>query len=126
MGLVLVSGAKLMCPFGTAPSTLTTTSQVNCMGCSKPIATITDTSMTPFGMCASMTNPQVAAATAAALGVLTPQPCTFVPAGAWRAGQSNVLIGGKTVLTTESTITCGMGMGNISITSPGQSTLVIG
>ena len=51
MGLVVVSGAKLMCPFGTAPSTLTTTSQVNCMGSSKPIATITDTSMTPFGMC---------------------------------------------------------------------------
>jgi hypothetical protein len=29
----------------------------------------------PFGMCASLANPMVAAATAAALGVLTPSAC---------------------------------------------------
>ena len=58
MGAVVVSGAKLMCPFGTAPGTLNATSQVTVLGCSKPVATITDialgSNITPFGMCCSL------------------------------------------------------------------------
>jgi N-acetylmuramoyl-L-alanine amidase len=42
MGVVVVSGAQLMCPFGTAPGTLNVSSQVTALGCSKPVATITD------------------------------------------------------------------------------------
>jgi len=75
----------------------------------------------PFGMCVSMTNPQVAAATAAALGVLTPQPCSMVPAGTWQPGKPSLLVGGKPVLTNDSMLLCGTGMGNISIVSPGQT-----
>ena len=130
MGVVVVTGAQLMCPFGAAPSVLTASSQTTCLGCSKPVATITDvapgTNITPFGMCSSMANPQVAAATAAAMGVLTPQPCTPTPMGTWRPSKPTVLVGGKPVLTGDSTLLCAMGMGNISITSPGQVKIVVG
>ena len=128
MGIVVVTGASLMCPFGTTPVTLTATSQTTCLGCSKPVATVTDVSMgtniPPFGMCSSMANPQVASATAAAMGVLTPQPCSMVPMGIWSGG-STVLVGGKPVLTGESCLMCSMGMGKITITSPGQTSIII-
>ena len=129
MGTVVVSGAKLMCPFGTAPGTLNATSQVTTLGCSKPVATIMDialgSNITPFGMCCSMANPQVAAATAAALGVLTPQPCSMVPLGPWQPTKPTALVGGKPVLTQDSMLMCGMGMGQISIIAPGQVKIVI-
>lgn len=128
MGVIVVSGAKLMCPFGTMPGTLNATSQVTTLGCSKPVATIMDvgfgSNITSFGMCTSMANPQVAAATAAAMGVLTPQPCSMVPAGPWQATKPTILVGGKPVLTQESMLMCGMGMGQISIVAPGQMKIV--
>lgn len=130
MGVIVVSGAQLMCPFGTSPSSLMVSSQTACMGCSKPVATIQDiqpgSNIAPFGMCNSLANPQVAAATAAALGVLTPQPCSMVPAGSWTPTKPTLLIGGKPVLTGEATLLCGMGMGSISIVSPGQVKLSTG
>ncbi len=130
MGAVVVNGAKLMCPFGTTPATLITSSQMTVLGSSKPIATIMDmvpgSNIPPFGMCSSLANPTVAAATAAALGVLTPQPCTMVPAGPWKPTKPAVLMGGKPVLTQECTLLCGMGMGTISIIYPGQVKIVTG
>lgn len=130
MGVVVVTGAKLMCPFGTMPATLMATSQLMTLGCSKPVATIMDISfgsnITSFGMCSSLANPQVAAATAAALGVLTPQPCAMMPAGPWQATKPTVLVGGKPVLTQGSMLMCGMGMGQISIISSGQTKIVTG
>ena len=70
MGVVVVSGASCSCPFGTAVCTLQVTSQLNCMADGKPIATIQDvqpgTNLATFGMCSSLANPAVAAATAAA------------------------------------------------------------
>lgn len=130
MGVVVVTGAKLMCPFGTMPATLMATSQLMTLGCSKPVATIMDiafgSNITSFGMCSSLANPQVAAATAAALGVLTPMPCTMMPAGPWQATKPTVLVGGKPVLTQGSMLLCGMGMGQISIISPGQMKIVTG
>lgn len=126
MGIVVVSGATAVCPFGTTPVTINASSQNACLGGSNPVATIMDVSLSSFGMCSSLANPQVAAATAAALGVLTPQPCAFVPAGTWGAGKPNVLIGGKAVLTNDSCIHCAMGQGRISIVSPGQAKVIIG
>lgn len=124
MGAVVVSGAKLACPFGSAPSSLQAASQTSCLICAKPAATVMDTRLGPFGMCSSMANPQVAAATAAALGTLTPQPCLFAPAGVWRIGKPGLIAGGKAVLTSDATIICGMGMGTINITFPGQTNVV--
>ena len=126
MGIVVVSGANAVCPFGTAPATINATSQSTCFGGSKPVATIMDISLSGFGMCSSLANPQVASATAAALGVLTPQPCTFVPAGTWSAGKPDIIIGGKAVLTNDACIHCAMGQGRVSIVSPGQAKVIIG
>lgn len=130
MGAVVITGATLMCPFGTAPSQLIAGSQATVLGLSKPVATIMDISLgsniPPFGLCTSLANPQVAAATAAALGVLTPQPCMMTPAGPWQPSKPTVMIGGKPVLTQESVLQCGMGMGTISIISPGQMKVIVG
>lgn len=123
MGQVVTTGAQCACTFGAAPGTINVTSQQKVMVCGKVAATIQDcqsANITPFGMCSSLANPAVASATAAALGVLTPQPCTLVPAGTWIPTQPKVLVGGKPVLTNEAKLTCALGAGMISITNPGQ------
>ena len=78
MAQQVVMGAQLMCSFGVAPSALVVTPE-NVTNANKvPAATIMDNvpmkNIMPFGMCTTLSNPQVAAATSAALGVLTPQP----------------------------------------------------
>ncbi len=77
MGIFVVAGAGLICPFGTLSGTLHVTSQAKCLAEGKPVATIQDiapnANISSFGMCKSLANPQVASATAAALGVLTPR-----------------------------------------------------
>jgi hypothetical protein len=129
MGLLAVTGATCMCPFGSAPCTLQVTSQMTCLAEGKPVGTIQDmqpgTNLATFGMCMSLANPTVAAATAAALGVLTPQPCTMVPAGTWIPSNPTVLAEKKPVLTNEATLVCGFGAGTIKITSPGQTKVLV-
>ncbi|MBO5092767.1 MAG: DUF4280 domain-containing protein [Lachnospiraceae bacterium] len=129
MGLLVVTGAQCMCSFGSAPSSLQATSQTTCLGEGKPIATIKDMqpyiNLQPFGMCSSLANPAVAAATAAALGVLTPQPCTMVPAGPWTSSNPKVMAGGCPCLTNEATLMCGLGAGTIQITVPGQTKVLV-
>ena len=75
----VVMGAMLTCSMGVAPSSLIVTPINRVNGESVPAANIMDhipmTNIMSFGMCNSLANPQVAAATTAALGVLTPQPC---------------------------------------------------
>ena len=119
MGAIVVTGAVLQCPFGAAPSNLNVTSQSACIVSGQPAATIQDAqgmvNIQPFGLCSSLANPQVAAATAAALGVLTPQT-----SGTWIPTSPTTLIDGKPCLTSDCKVICGNGMGTIQITSPGQ------
>jgi hypothetical protein len=123
MPVQVISGATIACAFGAAPSTLTVL-PVNRVNCSKmPAATIMDhapmVNIAPFGMCLSPTNPEVAAATAAALGVLTPQPCIPATIAPWVPGAATVTIGKQPALDNASTCLC-MWAGVISIVSPGQ------
>ena len=123
MGLVVCQGANLTCTFGTTPSQLMCTNAVMVQAQGKPVATIADAApmanIMPFGMCSSLANPQVAAATAAALGVLTPQPC--IPSTAsWIPSGVTVLAQGKPCVTNECKCMCMYG-GQISVVYPGQT-----
>ena len=73
----------------------------------------------PFGMCMSLANPMVAAATAAALGVLTPMPCIPVTTAPWMPGSPTVHCGGMPVVNDSSKCMCAYG-GVISIVFAGQ------
>lgn len=128
MGQIVVTGGSCLCSFGTTPGTINATSQQSVMVEGKPAATIMDcqkANISPFGMCTSLANPTVAAATAAALGVLTPQPCMMMPAGTWIPTQTKVIAGGKPCLTNDAKMMCATGAGSISITNPGQAKAVI-
>lgn len=122
MGLVVTGGAMLQCSFGMAPSTLMVLPSNKVM-VSQFVATIMDNkpfvNIMPFGMCTTVSNPEVAAATAAALGVLVPMPCVPVTVAPWVAGDPTVLVGMFPVLTDSSILTCMWG-GVIKINIAGQ------
>jgi hypothetical protein len=120
-------GAALQCSFGAAPSSLvvlpvnrvqTVTPDANIMD-NKPLVNIM-----PFGMCSSLANPTVAAATSAALGVLTPMPCVPVIPAPWAPGAPTVLIANQPALNNTSKLMCAYG-GVIQVVNPGQSTVMI-
>lgn len=126
MGICVCGGATLACSFGVAPSVLNVLPAARVMT-HMAIAGIMDqvplVNILPFGMCTNPANPMVAAATAAALGVLTPMPCIPVPAGPWAPGNPTVLIGGKPALNNSCKLMCSWG-GVIQIVNPGQGTIL--
>lgn len=128
MGCHVCMGAMLQCSFGVAPSSLVVLPASGVMAGGKPAANIMDNkpmaNIMPFGMCNSMANPMVAAATAAALGVLTPMPCIPVTAAPWVPGSPTVLVGNMPGLQDSSKLMCNWG-GVIQITMPGQFTAMI-
>ena len=127
MGQVVVTGGTAQCTFGTLPGMISAGTQKKVLIDGKPVATIMDFNtqcITPFGLCTTLTNPAVQAATTAALGVLTPQPCTLVPAGTWKPTKVTVQAGGSPVLTNECQGTCVYG-GCIAVTNPGQSKVIV-
>jgi hypothetical protein len=81
--------------------------------------TVPNVNITPFGMCSSMANPAVSSATAAAMGVLTPQLCTPMIVGTWMPFSATVLVGGKPLVKTDATVNCTYA-GVISVVAPGQ------
>jgi hypothetical protein len=120
-GPVVVSGALLMCSFGMAPSSYTAIGLVSAGG--MPVGTIKDSipmlNIKPFGMCMSPSNPTVAAATAAALGVLTPMACIPVTGTPWTPGAPLTSATGLPLITSSSTCNCAWG-GVITVSFPGQ------
>ena len=127
MPLQVCMGATLQCSFGAAPSSLvvlpanrvlTQTPDANIMD-NKPLVNIM-----PFGMCSSLANPAVAAATAAASGALTPQQCVPVIPGPWAPGAPTVLIANMPALDNTCKLMCAWA-GVIQITNAGQTKVEI-
>ena len=80
--------------------------------------------ITPFGMCISPANPVVAAATAAALGVLTPMPCIPNTPAPWVAGAPTVMLGMQPTLDNISTLQCVYG-GTITFVDAGEIDVMV-
>lgn len=125
MAQPVVTGASIQCTMALPPGTgnFTATSQTSMKIAGQTVGTIADvaptTNIGTCGMCTSLANPQVASATAAALGVLTPMPCIPSPTGTW-VGCSGPISGGIPTLTTDGTLMCAYG-GTIRILFSGQS-----
>ncbi|WP_338763081.1 DUF4280 domain-containing protein [Massilia sp. METH4] len=106
-------GAMMTCSMGVAPSSLVVLpkNKVLCEG--PPAANIMDhvpmVNILPFGMCMSPANPTVAAATAAAMGVLTPMPCIPATAAPWVTGAPTVLLANMPTLDNVSKCMCNWG-----------------
>jgi hypothetical protein len=124
---LVCNGATLNCSFGLAPAVLSVapSSRVMAPG-QQPAASIQDhqplVNIGSFGMCTSLANPAVAAATSAALGVLTPQPCVPVTPAPWSTGAATVQVGGQPALDSSGQCLCTWA-GVITIASAGQATV---
>ena len=73
----------------------------------------------PFGACMSLANPTVAAATSAAMGVLTPMPCISNTPAPWVPGAPTALLGNLPTLDNTSQLMCIWG-GVITFSDPGE------
>ncbi|MDB6050857.1 MAG: hypothetical protein JWR17_3603 [Pseudomonas sp.] len=106
-------GALMKCSFGVAPSALVVLPKNRVLAEGPPAANIMDhiplVNILPFGMCNSMGNPMVAAATAAALGALTPMPCLPATSAPWVPGAATVLIAKMPALDNVSKCLCNWG-----------------
>lgn len=124
MSFFLCTGANLSCSFGSAPVPFSALPVPRVVISGRPAGVMTDmapgVNIPPFGTCASLANPTVASATAAALGVLTPMPCIPVPAGSWLNPAPTVIIGGQPAITDGSKLMCAWG-GRISAQFAGQT-----
>lgn len=122
MPKLVANGAALECSEGMAPGTLTVLPVQLADGAGQPAATTSDSvpmvNISPFGMCKTQANPQVAAATSAASGTLTPMPCVPVITGPWSPGAAGTTIAGQKALTADSKCRCAWS-GSIEITHPG-------
>ncbi len=128
MAIHVCMGAMLMCSFGVAPSSLVVLPTNKTMTSYVPAANIMDhvpmVNILPFGMCSSIANPTVAAATTAALGVLTPMPCVPVTPAPWIPGSPTVMVGNMPALNNNCKLMCTWA-GVIQVTVPGQFTEMI-
>lgn len=118
-----VAGAILRCSCGAIPTALIVLPANRVFICGRPAATTLDfkpvVNIPTFGMCRSPTNPEVAAATAAAAGVLTPMPCVPATIEPWTGCGGPVRLGGAPLLQKGGKLVCAFG-GTIEIVSPGQ------
>ncbi len=119
------NNAILKCTMGTTPSPLGVLPIHMCNTGNQPAANINDhipfVNIKMFGPCKSVLNPATAAATAAALGVLTPAPCLPNTPAPWIPGQTTVLLQNMPSLDKASKLMCVAG-GVITVDFEGQAT----
>ena len=124
----VVNGAELVCSFGMAPSNLVVLpvhrEQIEDQFAANIMDHIPLVNILPFAMCTSLANPEVAAATAAALGVLTPMPCIPATSSPWVPGSPTVLLDDEPALDDPSILICDWA-GVITVADPGQTTTQI-
>ena len=117
---LVCTGASLQCSMGTTPATFAATGQSVVAPTAAGVVTdIGAASIPPFGMCMSLSNPQVAAATAAASGTLTPQPCQPV-LSPWSPGSAHVTISEAGALDDSSQCNCTWS-GVVTVSAAGQT-----
>lgn len=113
MNQQVVLGALLSCSFGAAPARLNVLPLGRVKAEGQPAANILDhqplVNIPPFGLCRSPANPQVAAATAAAMGVLTPMPCAPATVTPWQPGAARTRIAKLPALDNGCTCQCNWG-----------------
>jgi hypothetical protein len=122
MAKLVVQGAMLQCSMGAAPCAFSVASPHHVDADEAAAGTVDDyapANIPGFSMCQSPSNPEVAAATSAAMGVLTPQPCAPMVSAAWSPGASVTTINDRPALTDSCQCVCQWG-GAISVTSAGQ------
>jgi uncharacterized Zn-binding protein involved in type VI secretion len=123
-----VTGCMATCPFGAAPSALVGLAAPTVLIEGKPAMTMRDNipmaNVPSFGLCSSPANPTVAAATAAALGVLTPMPCVPV-LGPWVNTAVTTLVGGAPAVTVGSMTPCVYG-GTVQVVNPATVRTMVG
>jgi len=128
MAIAVCTGATLMCSFGVAPSSLVVLPLKRVIT-KTPSANSSDVipvmNVPPFGACMSVANPTVAAATAAALGVLTPMPCVPVTTAPWVPGSVKVMNGEMPAVDSNCKLMCAWG-GVIQVLNPGQIAVIVG
>lgn len=127
MANAICMGAMMKCSFGAAPSSLVVL-PLNRVLSGQPTATIMDNkpmlNILPFGVCMSLANPVVAAATAAAAGVLTPMPCIPNTVSPWVVGAPTVMVGSLPALDSSAKLMCTWA-GVIQLLPPGVATVQI-
>lgn len=128
MPLQCCMGASMQCSFGMAPSSLVVLPTNRVFTNNVPDANIMDhipmVNIMPFGMCTSLANPTVAAATAAALGVLTPMPCIPATPAPWVTGAPTVLLANFPTLDNISKLMCIWG-GVIQFITAGEFNVMV-
>jgi hypothetical protein len=114
------TGATLQCSFGTTPCTFSAFGvEVSATATAGVVTDVAPANVPGFGLCSSLANPQVASATSAASGTLTPQPCVPV-LSPWGPGSPRVTIGAVPALDDASQSSCAWA-GIVTVSSAGQT-----
>lgn len=124
MGRIYVcNGAQLVCSMGTGNALLVVLPERRILLDGQPQANIMDhkpmTNIPSFGLCTSLANPVVAAATAAHHGCLTPMPCVPNTTSPWQVGEQKLLLKNFPALCMDDKLSCAWA-GTITITDCGQ------